>query len=63
MSLERDKAHTVIGLAVYFGFITGIASLAVATFSFFDHEWVAAGICFAAAALAFGLIANAVLRH
>jgi hypothetical protein len=43
--------------------VTGIVSLVVAVFAFFNSEWVAAGISLTSAALTFGLIANALLRR
>jgi hypothetical protein len=42
--------------------VTGLAGLLVAVFAFFGGEWVGAGLCLAAAVLAFGLTANAILR-
>lgn len=60
---EKSKAETVAGIAVLLAFVTGVASLVVAVFSFFSANWVGAGTCLVAAALAFGLVANAVLRH
>ena len=55
----KDHALSAAALAV----VTGIASLVVAVFSFASANWVGAGICLVSAALAFGLVANALLRH
>jgi hypothetical protein len=43
--------------------ITGVASLIVGLVSLFDGDLIAAGVCLIAAALAFGLLANALLRE
>ena len=59
---EKEKAETIAGIAVLLAVVTGIAALIVAVFSFAGANWVGAGICLVAAALAFGLVANAVLR-
>jgi len=63
MKPEIDRAHTVAGLSVFLALVTGIASLIAAVFSFFSTNWAGTGVCLGAAALAFGLVANAVLRH
>jgi hypothetical protein len=62
MSEDRRKLDTIIGLAAIGSSITGVASLIVAIFPFFNGEFVAAGACLIAAALSFGLLANAVFR-
>lgn len=63
MSDERKKQDTLVGLAVLGSGITGVASLIVGLVSFFDGEFIAAGVCLIAAALAFGLLANALLSE
>ncbi len=65
MSSKPDKAQaeTIAGISALLGVATGIASLVVAVFSFFGANFLAAGVCLGAAALAFGLVANAALRH
>ena len=60
---EKTKAETVAGIAVLLAFVTGVAGVVVAVFAFFDANWVGAGLGLVAAALAFGLVANAVLRQ
>jgi hypothetical protein len=53
-----------IQLATLYGCgITGLASLIMALFPFFNGEFLSAGIYLLAAALSFGLMANAVLRE
>jgi hypothetical protein len=61
MSENRKKLDTIIGLAIVGSGVTGVASLIAALFPFFDRDFVAAGVCLIAAALSFGLLANAVL--
>jgi hypothetical protein len=50
--------HSIIG-----SLATGILGLFFAVFALFRGEISAAGICLIAAALAFGLLANAVYRR
>ena len=59
---EQEKGEVMAGISVLLGIATGIASLVVAGFAFFNANWVGAGACLAAAGLAFGLVANATLR-
>jgi hypothetical protein len=61
MSDERKRQDTLIGLTIMGSSITGVASLIVGLFSLFDGDLIAVGVCLIAAALAFGLLANALL--
>jgi hypothetical protein len=63
MDTTIEKAERVGGIAVIGGLVTGLASLVVAVFAFFNYNWIGAGVCLGSAGLAFGLIANAVWRH
>lgn len=63
MKPELDRAYAVAGISVFLGLATGIASLVVALVAFLSMNWMATGVCLGAAGLAFGLVANAVLRH
>jgi len=63
MAENRNKLSTVIGLATVGAGFTGVVSLIAALFSLIDSDFAAAGTCLIAAALAFGLLANAVLRE
>ncbi len=63
MTEERARFNATIALAVLGGGVTGIASLTAALFPFFNGEYLAAGMFVVAAALSFGLLANAVLRQ
>lgn len=62
MSNGRKRLDTIIGLAALGSSVTGVVSLVVALFPIFSGEFLAAGVCLLAAALSFGLLANAVLR-
>lgn len=53
---------TVLGLAVVGGLATGVAGLLAALIAFVNDDMVGMGVCLGAAALAFGLVVNAVLR-
>jgi hypothetical protein len=63
MNKQTNIAVLSLSLAVLGGLVTGIVSLIVAIFSFFNSDWNSTGICLGAAALAFGLVANALLRQ
>ncbi len=64
MNENQKITSLTIALAIlYGGCITGIASLVVAAFAFFNYDFSGAGISLLAAALSFGLMANAVLRE
>jgi hypothetical protein len=54
---------TIIGLVTLGGAITGVAGLVAALVAFFSGEFVATGVCLIAAALSFGLLANALIRE
>jgi hypothetical protein len=64
MSDDRKiTALTIQLVTLYGGGITGFISLIMAFFPFFNGDYSSAGICLLAAALSFGLMANAVLRE
>jgi uncharacterized membrane protein len=58
-----NRINAVVGLSVMSGIITGLIGLVVAYFAFSGADWAGAGISLVADALAFGLVANALLRH
>lgn len=62
MDKSPSKFENVLGVVLILGLVTGIAGLLAAVFAFFSADWVGAGLCLAAAAVAFGLLANALLR-
>ncbi len=63
MSENPKNTGLTIALAIlYGGGVTGISSLVVAAFAFFDRDFLGAGISLLAAALSFGLMTHAVLR-
>ena len=59
---ERHKAEWVVGLAIYGAVVAGVAGLVIGLMAFFSGRLEAAGTCFIAAAVAFGALANALLR-
>ncbi|KCZ73088.1 hypothetical protein ANME2D_00147 [Candidatus Methanoperedens nitroreducens] len=64
--MSNDPRITILTIqliALYGGGITGFASLIMALFPFFNGDFLSAGIYLLAAALSFGLMANAVLRE
>jgi hypothetical protein len=62
MEKRSSRLEGVLGMVIIASLVTGLAGLVVAVFAFFDAEWVGGGVSLAAAALAFGLLANALLR-
>jgi len=62
MNENHKMLNAMIGLATLGSSVTGIASFLAAMATFLSGEFMAAGACLAAAALSFGLLANAVLR-
>ncbi len=64
--MSDDPKTTVLTIrlvVLYGGGITGFASLIMALFPFFNGDFLSSGIYLLAAALSFGLMANAVLRE
>lgn len=59
----RYMVLTIQLIALYGSGITGFASLIMALFPFLNREYLSAGIYLLAAALSFGLMANAALRE
>jgi hypothetical protein len=59
MSDNQRQLDAFIGLATLGCGITGIAGFLAALFAFFSGDFVATGVCLTAAALSFGLLANA----
>jgi hypothetical protein len=63
MEKKPNRLEAVLGIVVIASLVTGFSGLLIAVFAFFSTEWVGAGVCLGAAALAFGLVANALLRE
>jgi hypothetical protein len=61
MNARNGWVNSLIGIAVIGAVITGIAGLLAALASVIGGDWLAAGACLIAAALAFGLLASALL--
>lgn len=57
------RADWLIGLATYGSALAGGIGILVALVAAFDGSWDAAGICLIASAIAFGSLANALLRR
>ena len=53
-----------VGIIVIGGFIVGIVALFAGILSVLnEYDYIGAGLCFLASALAFGLLANSILRN
>lgn len=63
MANAKDRGTTVAGITVFLGLATGVTAFVVGLYAVFhSFNFGGAGACFIAAALGFGLTANAVLR-
>lgn len=62
MSKEMTRLDALLGRSVIAGTLTGFFALVAAFFAFIESDWTGTGLCLGAAALAFGLVANAMLR-
>ena len=63
MNGNQNRSTTLMGLTALGALVTGALALITALFPFLEGEFAAAGLCLIAAALSFGLLANAVLRE
>jgi hypothetical protein len=62
MDKGMTKLDALLGRSVIAGTVTGFFALVAALFAFIEGDWAGTGLCLAAAALAFGLVSNAMLR-
>jgi hypothetical protein len=62
-SKESRRTSWLVGLATVGSVVTGVLALFGALYAFLSGQWQAAGVCFIAAAIAFGSLANSVLRR
>lgn len=60
---ERRRASGYIGWAVSCLLLVGLVSLAAGLFVGWNEEYNAAGLCFIASALSFGMLLNGLLRR
>jgi hypothetical protein len=63
MDNEHRRFNTLMGLALIGGGITGVASLVIALLQFLQSDFGTVGLCLIAAAMSFGLLANALLHN
>ena len=63
MDKQTKRLDALLGRNVLAGTVTGFFALVAALFAFIEGDWAGAGLCLTAAALAFGLTSNAMLRH
>ena len=61
--LLMRRTSWLIGLATLGASISGVFALLAALFAFLSAQWQAAGVCLLAAGVAFGALANALLRR
>jgi hypothetical protein len=59
----EKRVNILTGFSIIVSLVTGIASLVVAIFALINADRTGAGIALVAAALAFGLLLNALLRQ
>lgn len=60
---DNRRTHIVIGASVYGALLVGVLSLLLAYVAVSRMDLAGAGMALVAGALAFGLLANAVLRR
>ncbi|MGD8457168.1 MAG: hypothetical protein PVF83_12350 [Anaerolineales bacterium] len=61
--MGKKKSTSFPGLSIIGGFIIGIAGFFAAFLAVFnEYDYVGAGLCLIASALAFGLMSNAMFR-
>ncbi len=63
MEKKPSSFEKILGIAVVTGMITGFGGIVAAIFALINADWIGAGLCLLAAALAFGLLVNALLRN
>lgn len=63
MPTDKGNGGLVVGIAIISSLFIGFVSFIAAVFAFFNNNWIGIGVCLIAAALAVGLLANAVLRN
>jgi len=61
--VQERQSSWLIGVATVGGIITGVGGLFAAFLAFLSGQLQAAGVCLIAAAVAFGILANAALRR
>jgi uncharacterized membrane-anchored protein len=59
---NSNRFSRLIGFIIFATLFTGLAALLGAIFAFFNADWIGTGACLLAAAIAFGLTTNAILR-
>lgn len=60
---EKNPASSAAGLSVIGGYIVGVVAFLAGLLAVFNgYDYVGAGLCFLAAGLTFGLLANALFR-
>jgi len=57
------RTSWLIGLATLGSAVAGVFALLAALFAFASVQWEAVGVCLIAAGIAFGALANALLRR
>ena len=63
MREHRRAVDGIMGLAILGCSLTGVVSLIAALLALFAGEFIAASVSLTGAALAFGLLANALIRE
>ena len=61
--MNDNRSSVWVGLSILGGFLVGIIALLTGLLAVFnEYDYIGAGLCFLASALAFGLLANALFR-
>ena len=61
--MDENRSPVWAGLSVLGGFVIGIIALLAGLLAVFNEfDYIGAGLCFLASAIAFGLLENALIR-
>ncbi len=62
--MDEKRAASWAGMSVIGGLLVGFVSLLAGVFAIInEYDYIGAGLCFLAAAFAFGFLANAIYRE
>jgi len=60
----ENGPRALAGFGVFAGFFVGIAAFLAGILAVFnEYDYIGAGLCFLASAIAFGMLANAIFRE
>ena len=63
MDKKAEKVNTLLGITMAASLVTGFGALFTAFLASLSDDWVGAGICLVASAIAFGSVAHLIVRR